>query len=398
MIEYRLLTRPQVMQWRREHSFEVQDSRADTPRGHIVRRGVQSDTASPVLGLSRCVQEVDDDAVVAICAFDDDRLIGRLSIVYFELLVNGQYRRCAVGSGFKVLEEYRKGAPGLSILLKAMHLGMPYFETSVSGQMREILLRMKPFTLVDDSPVYQAGLNRAGIIQLARWDFFKNPDTGNRVLEQFSKLKLLANHWRHSRKLLNADPGTYTLKTGSGAMAVLEKDFAVAGFRVQLPWSREFIGRGLSGEDAGFRAWLISFDSNPGKPWLISLYLRERVLGHGPQGEPNVLREAHLNEIYPPLQSGDPVLALLSFASRQAKATGTSVLHIHALTEAMESTCRNIGLKSATARTVFVAPGNSDPELRDSLLERDNWWCRAFSEEELEEAFSAGNGTDDLLP
>ena len=81
MIEYRLLTKPQVMQWRREHGFEVQDSRANTSRKHIVRRGVQGDTASPVLGLSRCVQEVDDDAVVAICAFDDDRLIGRLSIV-----------------------------------------------------------------------------------------------------------------------------------------------------------------------------------------------------------------------------------------------------------------------------------------------------------------------------
>ena len=63
------------------------------------------------------------------------------------------------------------------------------------------------------------------------------------------------------------------------------------------------------------------------------------------------------------------IFQLLSIAREKAALLGGSVLHIHALTEAMDNTCLKIGLKSRTKRSVFVVPGNCEKDLGILLSE-----------------------------
>lgn len=399
MIEYRLFTKPELQQWRAEQGLEHHRSDKEAVSVHdrdAPRIGVQSEP-SDQLSL-RYPHEIDEDAVCGICAFDGDRMIGRISILYFNLLINGRGQRCAVGSNFMVLKEYRKSAVGLSILLKAMNLGMPYFEASVSRQMRGILEKMKQFYHVDNSPVFQLGLDKSGIVQIASWDFYKKTMAPGFLSEMLTKMQVLSGSWLHGRKLLRLGKGKYELIKPEEGINIIEAHFTVPRAAVQIPWNRDLLVDGLSGKSRDFRAWLISLPSDSERYRLVTLYRRDRVLGQDARGNPKIIREAHLNEIYPPPGDDDPVMPLLAFASRQALKAGASVLHIHALTGGVENACRQLGLGSHISKAVFVAPGDIDVEIRKSLTDPGKWWCRAFNEDQLEEATVSAADTNSLLP
>ena len=277
--------------------------------------GVQADSLSTSLSLQCHAKNVSEDEVVAICAFDGERIVGRLLVQYFDLLVEGRYRRCSVGSSFMVVEDYRKSAVGLPILLKAMKLDVPYVEIGVSGQLQKLLSRLKAFKCVDDSPIYQVGLDSIGIKQIAKWDLYSGIKSKNIFLEQLEKIAHLSQCWRHYYVLKKNDQRHCLFLKGKKAIEYFAGDFSLARYPVQIPWNRETLARGFSGDDKSFGAWLVSFDAIPEQLWLITIYRRDRVLGYGPNGEPKILKEAHLNEIYPPLESGDPDFSITIYCS-----------------------------------------------------------------------------------
>lgn len=378
MIKYRLFTKPELMRWRSERGLEEPGGGGG---GSAPRIGVLDQSKELSV---RYVHEANDDDVCAICAFDGDRMVGRLSILYFFVLVEGQPQRCCVGSNLMVLQEYRNSAVGLSILLKALGLGLPYFEASVSRDMRGIVESINRFHRVDESPIFQMGLDRRGVVQISMWDLYKHDTTSNRLSAQLAKLRLLRKNWAHCRKI--SRKGSLKLKVVSAedAIHIVEQQFS-EHYPVQVPWNRALLSKGLKGMAPDFGAWLVSVaeDSEPYR--LITLYRRERVLGKDPRGELKLIQEAHLNEVYPPLNLDRPILPILELACRQAKARGASILHIHALTDALENTCRELGFSSHSSRTVFVAPGNIPPEVKEQLIDASRWWCRAFNEDQFTE-------------
>lgn len=398
MIEYRLFTRPELLKWRadREPGRLDDNDEAGNDQGLSAPRiGVQ---AEPSRELSlQYNHEVDDDAICAICAFDGERLVGRISILHFGLIVNDRCLRCCVGSNFMVLKDYRNSAVGLSILLKAMNLGMPYIEASVSGQMRGILEKMKQFYHVDSSPIFQVGLDSSGIVQIATWDFYKNPNNANILSEQVNKLRAIAGNWFNSRKVSRFRSIGYEVIKPEDAIRILAEEYPAARFPVQLPWNRKLLERGLSGKSQDYGAWLLRIPDDSERYRLVSLYRRDRVLGQDKKGNPRILREAHLSEIYPPVRADDPVRALLEFASHKAREAGASLLHIHALSPGLESVCRNLGLNSHNSKAVFVSLQSIDPDIKATLADPDKWWCRAFNEDQFEESIVSAKATDSLL-
>ena len=121
------------------------------------------------------------------------------------------------------------------------------------------------------------------------------------------------------------------------------------------------------------------------------MYRRERYMGENPDGTEKKLREIYLNEIYPPLKEDDPIASLLAFSTKQAaKNMNADIFRIYAMTSAMQKHFSRFGLRSRALKTVFIAPGtNLDAATRKLLCEPDNWWCRAFSEDQFEESFIA---------
>ncbi len=400
MIEYRLFTKPELLKWRKDRGLDEPPPDLDHFKvsvGAAPRIGLQQDNDTE-LTAPRCTQEIDNTAICAICAFDDGHLVGRISIRYFDLQLDAQRLRCAVGSGFMVLKAYRNSAVGLSILLKAMNLGMPYFEAGVSGQMDEILGKMPQFHMIDNSPIFQLGLDGTGKVQVAKWEHFSKSDHGNRFSEQVAKLHALVRSWKHFRRVSHAASARSILDCPEAATTTLEKYLSAVRFRVQVPWNRDLLVKGLHGDIPNFGVWLVSAPNDASRVWLLTLYRRDRVLGRGSKREPHILKEAHLNEIYPPLRSKDPVLPLLAFASHQASISGASILHIHALTSALEKACIALGMRNQTRKRIFVTPGNTDEGNKKLLIDPESWWCRAFSEDQLEEAFDADKNMNKLMP
>jgi hypothetical protein len=99
MIEYRILTKRDMPAWREKYNLLPHDA-APTSVNNIPRTGIQNAEVSPDFD---CFQVLDQDMVCAIVALEDDRLIGKLLLLYTDLLINNRLQRCAIGSGFYVL-------------------------------------------------------------------------------------------------------------------------------------------------------------------------------------------------------------------------------------------------------------------------------------------------------
>jgi GNAT superfamily N-acetyltransferase len=385
VIEYRILTKRDVDQWQRNHAGS-DGAQSEEPTDGIPRSGLQRGAA----WMSRIAysQDLEADTARTIAAFDDDRMVGRLHVVYTDLLIEGRrLQRCAVGEDFFVLDEYRDRAVGLSILLKALKLGLPFIESGVSGQMRKILDSWKQFVLVDASPMFQVALDRPGLVQIAKWDLYEQQPSGGFWADGLTKLSLLLRGWRQRRGLSNAGRGMLKILPARDAAAAFDRGLMTARAAVQLPWNRELLKSALAGSDPNRRAWLVECADDRSGPWLVTLYRQERILGQNPDGTTKSVREAHLNEIYPPLDERAPIGALLAFAVDRATEMGANVVQVHAMTPAIERFCRSHGLRSRMTKSIYIAADGVDPATRRLLSDPTSWWCRAFNENQFEEIF-----------
>lgn len=385
MIEYRILTKKDMPAWRKKYNLLPHDV-DPTLVNNIPRAGIQNAVVSPDFD---CFQNIDPDMVCAIVALEGDRLIGKLLILYTDLLINNRLQRCAIGSGFYVLNEYRDRAVGIAIMLKALKLGVPYLEAGVSGQMRNILNSWKQFTQIDESPEFQVALDKAGLIQITKWDFYAHKYAATFPINQLIKIALLfrnlSNKWR-----LNATRYTRisAIPVNQAINQYLGRYFSSPKYPIQIPWNNALINEALAGKNPNCKAWIVEDTKSNSGPWLISMYRRERHLGTTSDGTPKKLREIYLNEIYPPLDQDDPIDALLAFSLHQATTMDANILRIYALTPAMADGCRRFGLSNRASKSIFVAPGtNIDETTTKYLCDPKSWWCRAFSEDQFEESF-----------
>ncbi len=392
-IEYRLITRRDT----ETGQPSAPAPGADPPAASIPRSGVQA--SDRALSAIRCVQDIRPDEVCGIVALDGDKTVARISLVYTQILIDGRLQKCAVGSNFFVDQDYRNRAVGLSILLKALTLGVPYIEASVSGQMLKILEKFQKFKRVDQSQVFQVPVDRAGIVQMARWDLYnpKNQGSGY-IADKLLKARIVGSLWRQRRSIARAASTAIRVIGADQALEYCRDHFRKARFRVQLPWTVAGLRRALSGDDPNHAAWLVNVGDDG--PWLVSLYRRERVLGYDDTGQPRILLEAHLNEIYPPPCSVASVPPLLSFALKHAANMAACVLHIHATAPAIIEACEQSGLRSRTKKSIFIAPIGVDDAAHTILGDAGNWWCRAVSEDQFEESFRADAtpGTASCVP
>ena len=384
MIEYRFITKRELVDWQ-EKRASVGRERADSTNERIPRSGLQRGADS----LSRidCNQDLEPDAIRAIVAFDEQRIAGRLLIVYSDLLVNGALQRFAVGEDFFVLEEYRNRAVGLSLLLKAFKLGFPFIESGVSGQMKAILDSWKQFVPVDSSPMFQVGLDRTGLVQLAKWDLYEAHASGASRGEAWTKAALLSRHWRQQRRLARGSRERLQVFAVADAARGFERCLGSARAAVQLPWNTAVLNKALAGADPNCGAWFVESPTGSAGPWLLTLYRQERVLGQAADGTARSIKEAHLNEIYPPLDGAAPVETLLAFAFDRARAMGASVMQIHAMTPALAGACRRLGLGSRMTKSIYVAANGVYGTAAKQIADSASWWCRAFNENQFEEAF-----------
>jgi GNAT superfamily N-acetyltransferase len=350
----------------------------------IPRSGVQLGAAA--ISRLACHQDLEPGAVRTIAAFDDGRMIGRLHVVYTDLLIEGRrLQRCAVGEDFFVLDEYRDRAVGLTLMLKALKLGFPFIESGVSEQMGAILDSWRQFVRVDASPIYQLALDWKGQVQTAKWKFYERTSHGGAFTEAVTKAALLRKAWQHRRCISRMGGPPPKLLSDNESKRAIERCLATPAAAVQLPWSKGLLEQALSGSDPSRRAWIVECAGDRAGPRLVSIYQQERVLRQDADGKIASIREAHLNEIYPPLNDSALIAPLVTFAADRAKEMSASVLQVHAMTPALRAFCETVGLPSRMTKSIYIAPDGVDPETRRLLTEPANWWCRAFNEDQFEE-------------
>jgi hypothetical protein len=235
--------------------------------------------------------------------------------------------------------------------------------------------------------MFQVALDRPGLLQIAKWDFYEQQSSGGFWVDKLTKLSLLHRGWRQKQNLSNPRRGMLKVLPERDAAAAFDRCLTTARAAVQLPWNRELLELALAGSDPNRGAWLVECADERSGLWLVTLYRQERILGQNPDSTTRSVREAHLNEIYPPVDERAPIAALLAFAVDRATEMGTNVLQIHAMTPAIEQFCRGLGLRSRMAKSIYIAADGVDAATRRLLSDPANWWCRAFNENQFEEIF-----------
>jgi hypothetical protein len=386
-----LLTHAEAAAWQEAHTTDPRHAERQADQ-YVPQSGLQSGAGS--LHKVRSYQRLAADIPCAIVAFDKSQLVGHLRLVYANLLVNDRLQPCAVGEDLFVLEEYRNRAVGISIVLKALKLGMPYIEAGVSGQMAKILGSWKQFTRVDASPIFQAALDRAGLRQMAKWNYYELPPPVNRWASSLAKLGVVRRLWSQQRELAKSRRRQFAILSPATAIERLARCLVRPGAPVCLPWNENILRLALTGTDKVRGAWILDSTHDNRNGSLMTTYLQRRVLGSRPDGSPNCLMEGHLTEVYPPVGDAALARALLGMASDKARAMGANVLQVHATTPALEQVCREFGLVSRMKKSIYVAASGVDAQTKSILNNPENWWCRAFNENQFAETFVPDGGLD----
>jgi len=225
---------------------------------------------------------------------------------------------------------------------------------------------------------------------MARWGFYEQRSLGGFWGDMSARLSMLLRAWRQGRGFAGAGRSALRIIPPRDAVQALEQCLAAPRAEVQLPWKRALLESALAGSDPNRGAWLVERASARAGPWLVTLYRQERILGRRADGAVNSVVEAHLNEVYPPLDDRTPIADLLAFAAARAAEMHSDVLQIHALTPAIERICRDRGLGSRMTKSIYIAADGVDAGTRRLLRDPKRWWCRAFNENQFEEILVGG--------
>ena len=380
MIRFEYFTRQQAVEWQAIHPKVSGDPLTDMRLVHF--------------------EGIDLDQKIGIFAIDGDSVVGTNFFYFCPISIYGRLVECVVSNNLFVHPAYRPKGVGSFLKMYVLKLGYPQISSGVSPSMRKVYDAWSAYTKIDASPVFAIPITMFGLLRVGRLATERaSGSAGGRgpllkaVGARVGRVApLLGSSGRHRRVLSPAE-----------AERRMEEMLKSESYPIQVPWNRDVVSHAIWGSAARARAWMVEIDSGPSRSaHMITGYLRPMTV-RGLGTAQHQIDELHLTEIFPPVRDEKLATTLLGVVVRRARATGASIVHVYAMTEALENACRNLGLDSFYNKRVYIAPNTKDPEMDAMMRTPSNWWCRIRNEDQLEEnAFSrAGmleSGDESRLP
>ncbi len=333
----------------------------------------------------------DANDIIAAVAIDNGNIVGHKLVSPCLLLVDSKPLSCMVGEGTYVNEEFRRKGIGKRLMQNILNLGIPQISTSVSSSMERILDSWNEYVRVDSSPIFTVPVNIIGAIRYSRIELYQNTDY------KWALVNILFRNATNMVKFRTKRISCIKILSASESISCLEKVVTSMKFPVQVPWDFEIITRALDGKESGMKAWIIEIPKDQGHSrHLVTFYIKSsRIRIYGSR-EVN-LKEAHLNEIFPPLNDWKAECEVIAFCYNQARQLSIGSIKIYALTDSLANECKKLGLFRAGHKLIYIAPIGLEGHIFNTLVDKDNWWCRAIGEDQFNETLNTTSSSAKII-
>ena len=322
--------------------------------------------------------------LIAILALSDGIVAGRMFMTYGHISTPEKKIRVALGQAFYTKPEFRGRGIGTVLTSKYFEITSPKLRSGTSNQGLRVLKKF-PHSFIDQSPIYQMPVGSKGILRewRNRMGRISKPKQ-----DLFHPIRVL-NKTRKTR-------ATAIKKSSTSDFVILKSDMAISTTtelmkvryrHFQVPWDKSSMTKAASGDVSKFR--LVVFEKtveNVKTAHFVTIYKKvEHVRVPGTSRQLDLLNGL-VNEIYPPPETLETAIEILGILTTKSKDWGFDNLAFCAMTPILVDACQSMGLNTYHCKRVGFEPGEMEDTMAKSIVLEENWWCRAVTEDFVEEA------------
>lgn len=363
-ISYRVFTKRDAIEWQK----------ANPP----------SDKLSDLLLGRELLKGLPDSAWVAVVAIDKGKIVGRNFVFPATIFINGERIDCRCSGDLYVKPEYRTKGVGLYIKMHMLNMGLPQIVGGTSGPMQKIYTAWGKYQLIDDSPVFALPLSISALLFYGRLSYYRQTNasgpTGWPVLA-----KILLELHLSARRFTKLRSINCTVLPPNLAVNLVDSILVDDLYPCQIPWDREKVAEALHLQKDDNYSWVFEIrqgtDTNR---YFANVYVKRREV-RLVSSKKAVIKEAQLSEIFPPVQDRTVFQEIISSLRNELLKLRFDSILIYALNETMADPCTEIGLPTFFNKTVSIAANDLEEPMASDVSTPENWWCRAYNEEQFKE-------------
>jgi hypothetical protein len=323
---------------------------------------------------------VENHEQLAVFATEGEKVAGWMWFTYGYFADEKKLVRIASAQNHWTSEEFRGRGIGTGLVKETLKLPMYSVFSGPSGQGLPIHRKLG-INFLDEWPIYRIPLLWAGKLRNWRAQIYDEKSQRTPVQAYIDVERSRAQVLRGVRQgweALAADD----VCDGVAVLAKLRQK------RFQFPWNCEAIWRAARCENDGMRTYL--FRNPDGKKFFVSVYLREECVRLPLTQKCVRLKEGHVNEIFPPIESESDAAAIVAILGRRSLEEGVDSLALYGSTSAIIAAMDRAGVPRIGARMVAIIPPRAEDAGTDAASLAKNWWCRVLNEEQVEETGRKG--------
>jgi len=321
---------------------------------------------------------------IALLALSGKDVAGSILFTYGHISTPDEIIRVAAGQALYTNPEFRGLGVATTLISKSLEIGIPCFYTGISAQAMPLYERLG-FSFIDQSPIYQMPISSKGILR--EWrnrlgrinNAEQKPFKAVTVLNEILEIKNAA--------LKKAPVSNLTALKADLACSTTDELMKTRHSQFQVPWNRDSMINAANGDSSKFRLLVLKNTSTAGQSaHFITIYKKVDHVRLPLTSRQLDLINGLVNEIYPPPETDEIAIDILSTLATNARAWGFDNLAFCAMTPSLEDACQSMGLNSYHCKVIAIQPIGMGEGLATSILKSENWWCRAITEDYLEEA------------
>ena len=324
-----------------------------------------------------------DDDVVGLQASADLQTVGVISIGKTTVASStNRNLQCIITKDLFISPRYRKKAVGALLIFGILSLKKPYVIAGVASKLRKSLLSWDRCIRIDQSPIFYFPLSVVGRLKtffvIARncLDKDLNMPYPTKLATWFRLFNVLPCRTNNSLQKLCAEQAVI-------AIPRLLKEFAKL---YQIPHDIPKMIDAVQGGDRSISVEVYR-ECNTNRNFVVSQYWSKESFGFGKVDAllPR-LTVSTVTEIYPPPENIQLTQNLMHQALMSARRQGADICKILCQTESMVFAAEKFYGLHLLNNSVFAFLPKSVRKTFSGIDKSENWWCRAVSETQLEEA------------
>lgn len=320
---------------------------------------------------------------VALIAFLDEKMVGRILFTYGGLADNDSYLRVAAAQDLFTDPQCRGKGVGSGLIAESLKLGIPCIYSGMSAQAQPIYEKMG-FSFIDTSPIYRLPIGICGLLR--HWRTLRDVQ-GEQGVVRPSAMSCCSEMLRSRWLVAHQASDKWLPVPADDARNTVRDLFKLRHRRFQVPWNLKAVDLALNGGHEKNDAIVIGKKGGSSNDVVFVSISKRKASVRIPYSKKFVqFIDGHVNEVYPPLRSVDDCIGVIGAIFKYGVSRHYSNLSIYAMTPDFVKACDKLGLRRLGAKSVAISPVGLNGETQSAILSPNQWWCRSLNENHFEEA------------